>query len=69
MNTWESNGAKKREKNTLGLKQFEIVYFDPALYRSIHHRLNDLSLILESGNNFLITEDPWGNRIKLSTQQ
>lgn len=69
MNTWESNGTKKREKNTLGLEQFEIVYFDPALYTSIHHRLITQSLILESGDNFLITEDPWGNRIKLSNKQ
>lgn len=69
MNTWESNGAKKREENTLGLEQFEIVYFDPALYNSIYNRLMSQSRILESGENFLITEDPWGNRIKLSNKQ
>lgn len=63
MNTWESLNAGKRTKNTYGLRSFEIIYHDQALYTEIITSLKDNGYPLIYSNDSVVTEDPWGNVI------
>jgi catechol 2,3-dioxygenase len=62
INTWESLGAKKRTKNTYGLRSFELIY-QWELYEKIRNNLRQSGNVFEERDSIIMTEDPWGNVI------
>jgi catechol 2,3-dioxygenase len=65
MNIWESNGSDKRNKNTYGLKSYEIIFHDKNEFNKVLQNLKKNNITYDHKENIIEFDDPWNNTIIL----
>lgn len=66
LNTWNGVGAPKPSEKSVGLKWFTLVFPNEEARNKIVDQLQRIGATVEIENDSYFTEDPSGNRIKLS---
>lgn len=66
LNTWNGIGAPKPPVNSVGLKWFSLVLPSEEARNQVIEQLRKIGAMVEERDGCYFTEDPSGNRIKLS---
>ncbi len=67
MNQWESRGATEPPEDSVGLIEWSIVVPDAATLGEIEKRALEASALLERGEAFVLIEDPWHTKVRVTT--
>lgn len=68
MNTWESNGAGKRDE-TLGLRSFEMWVEKEEDLGGLRERLEQSKVEFVEEDGVITVQDPWGNVVRVDSYQ
>ncbi|MGE8204532.1 VOC family protein [Heyndrickxia sp. NPDC080065] len=69
LNTWNGVGAPKPAENSVGLKWFTLVFPNEEARNKVMDQLQRIHVMVKKEDECYFTEDPSGNRIKLSVKR
>ncbi|MGP4063020.1 VOC family protein [Halobacillus sp. H74] len=65
LNTWKGTGAPPPDKNSRGLRSFDIIYPNDPLRQAAVDRLRKMDAWIQEEGNIIMTRDPSANYIRL----